>query len=362
MSSNNAHSTKHPRGQACLMRVLRGERVERAPIWFMRQAGRYLPEFRELRRREPDFLSFCQSQELTCQAALQPLARYDLDAAIVFADILTIPHALGMALQFIPGTGPVFAQALTLTDWSQQLNVHDVQARLNYVSRNVATLRSALPPTTPLIGFSGCPWTLLAYMLSGRSEPGFPSALSQLRTHPESCHAVLTLLREVIVDYLLAQVASGADVVMLFDTWAGCLPDDLFERYVNEQLTPLVNSFRQNAPNTPLLLFGKGCNHRLTALANTGAHGLGVDHSSSLQAARCSLPAHHQHVVLQGNLAPTTLLSSPVAITDAVKQMYQDFDPHQHHIANLGHGVLPTIDPEHVSHWVNTVREITTQG
>lgn len=328
-------------GHERVLRTLRGEPVDRPPVWLMRQAGRYLPEYRALRAANT-FLELLRRPDLCTEAALQPLRRYPLDATIVFSDILVIPDALGMGLQFVAGDGPRFERPLRDPDRWAELRWEGLTDRLDYVYAAVADLK-ANAPEHAVFGFAGAPWTLFCYMVEGSGSSDFASARTALWRTPASSQRVLALLADSVVAHLRAQLAAGADVVQLFDTWGGLLSAADYEEFV----VPALRQIRAALPDARIVLFARGGGHLLPVLAGLGFDALSLDATVDLAAARRLLPG----VITQGNLDNTRLLGPPEAIIAGVARMRDALaaTPHAGHIYNLGHGVLPATPPEAVS-------------
>ncbi len=326
--------------------------VARTPIWLMRQAGRYLPEYRETRARAGSFLDLCKNKSLACEVTLQPLARFDLDAAIVFSDILTIPDAMGMGLSFVEGEGPCFAKAINNIKQLETLSFPDVARDLSYVMDAVTLIRQEMPSHLPLIGFAGSPWTLACYMLEGGSSREFKRATHWVYEYPEAMHAFLQQLAATVATYLAQQIVAGANAVMLFDTWGGLLTTHHYQAFSLQPMTLIVQSLKRQYPDVPVILFTKGGGQWLNAMANTGCDALGVDWTCDLSAAR---QAVGQQVALQGNLDPKVLLTSPDCIRREVKRVLDAYGPNPGLIFNLGHGITPDVPPEHVRVLVDAV-------
>ncbi|MDE2148677.1 MAG: uroporphyrinogen decarboxylase [Gammaproteobacteria bacterium] len=337
-----------------LLRALRRQPVDRPPVWLMRQAGRYLPEYRAVRERAGDFMTLCRTRELACEVTLQPVERFDLDAAILFSDILTVPDAMGLGLHFVEGEGPAFARPLRSAAEIRALPVPDPESELRYVLDAVRTIKRALAARVPLIGFAGSPWTLACYMLEGGGSREFVGARRLRFERPALLAQLLDTLTTAVARYLAAQAAAGADALMLFDTWGGLLDAEGFRRFSLAPLQRLTAELAAAAPGVPLIVFSKGAGTRLSELAATGCAGLGVDWSVSLTAARAAVA---DGVALQGNLDPTALLANPRAIRERVAAVLKDYGDAPGHVFNLGHGILPATPPEHVAVLVRAVRE-----
>ena len=341
-----------------MLRALLREPVDRTPVWIMRQAGRYLPEYLKTRAQAGSFMNLCQTPELACEVTLQPLRRFDLDAAIVFSDILTIPDVMGMGLYFEEGKGPLFANPIRTAEDIQKLPRPEVRESLDYVMNAVALVRRELNGTVPLIGFSGSPWTLLTYMIEGGSSKTFSKAKKLIYQEPALAHQLLEKLADTITDYLNAQIESGAQIVQIFDTWGGALSAPAFSEFSLRYLDRIVAGLtRENEGRpVPLILFCKACNTQLEALAETGCDALGVDWTISLKEARERVG---DRVALQGNLDPAILLADPSVIRREVGQTLASFGPAEGHVFNLGHGITPDVNPDNLTALINAVREIS---
>jgi len=334
---------------ARLLRVLRGEPVDRTPIWIMRQAGRYLPEYRATRERAGDFLTLCKTPELACEVTLQPLRRYALDAAIVFSDILTIPDAMGLGLTLEEGVGPRFARTVRSSADVDRLPVPDPSRELAYVTDAIALIKDELADRVPLIGFAGSPWTLATYMVEGGASREFAKARGLAYGAPGTAHRLLDKLARATTDYLSAQIAAGADVVMLFDTWGGILTTRGYREFSLRYMAQIIAGL---PAATPVIVFTKGGGLWLEDIAATGCAGLGIDWTVDLAAARRRLG---DRVVLQGNLDPAVMATDPATIASAARAVLDDAGVDARHIFNLGHGITPDIDPEAVALLVETV-------
>ncbi|MDF2529722.1 MAG: hemE [Gammaproteobacteria bacterium] len=335
-----------------IIKALRREPVDKTPIWIMRQAGRYLPEYRALRASAGSFMNLCTAPELACEATMQPLRRFDLDAAILFSDILTIPDAMGMGLSFTTGEGPKFAKTVrSLADINGLANF-DPNEELAYVMQAVKLIKRELNGKVPLIGFSGSPWTLATYMIEGGSSKEFNQAKSMLYQAPEIMHALLTKLSEAVSAYLHAQIEAGVDVVMIFDTWGGVLTPTAYQNFSLNYMKRIVASLKAKHKDLPVILFSKGCAHSLNEMAHSGADALGIDWMTSLGKAREQVGSK---VALQGNMDPAVLYAEPKQIQQEVARIKQEFGAHPGHIFNLGHGIHPDVNPEHVACLVEAV-------
>ncbi|OAI28325.1 MULTISPECIES: uroporphyrinogen decarboxylase [Methylomonas] len=342
------------------LRALLKQPVERTPVWMMRQAGRYLPEYRATRAKAGSFMQLCTNPELACEVTLQPLERFGFDAAILFSDILTIPDAMGLGLSFAEGEGPQFAHPIRTADDVKRLPIPDPETELRYVVDAVRLIKTNLRNRLPLIGFSGSPWTLATYMVEGKGSKSFQKVKSMMFEEPALMHQMLDKLAQAVAAYLNAQIAAGADAVMLFDTWGGMLShDDYLEfslRYAR-QVRELLNTQRDGR-QIPTILFTKGGGLWLETMADTGYDALGLDWQTDIANARARVGAK---VALQGNMDPITLYAKPEVIRAKVGKILHDFGHGTGHVFNLGHGILPDIAPEHVKAMVDAVREFSPQ-
>lgn len=336
------------------LRVLRGEKVERTPVWIMRQAGRYLAEYRKLRAKVPHFLDVCRNPKLACELALQPLQRFPLDAAILFSDILTIPDAMGLGLSFVAGEGPQFAKPLRSSAAIESLTLPP-SGSLDYVFAAVSATKRALNDRVPLIGFAGSPWTLAAYMIEGGASKDFAFAKSFAFSQPQAMDVLLTQLTCAITDYLRGQIKAGAQAVMIFDSWGGVLPYWAYEQFSLPYLKKIVAAVHTVAP---VIVFTKGGGLWLAAQKTIGAAALGVDWTVSLAAARKIVG---ESIVLQGNLDPAFLMTDPKTIRQAVAKTLADYGNGHRYIFNLGHGITPNASPDNVAAMIEAVHELSPQ-
>ncbi|MGH8124449.1 MAG: uroporphyrinogen decarboxylase [Rhodanobacteraceae bacterium] len=336
------------------LRALRRLSVDATPVWIMRQAGRYLPEYRAVRQRAGSFLALAQTPELACEVTLQPVERFELDAAILFSDILTVPDAMGLGLHFAEGEGPKFSSPVRSAADIAKLGVPDPEASLRYVMDAVRLIRGELRGRVPLIGFAGSPWTLACYMIEGEGSRDFARVKAFALNESAAMHALLDINARAVATYLAAQAAAGAQVLMVFDSWGGMLTPAMFLEFSQRYLAQIASLLREDprARDAPLILFSKGANASLEALADTGCAALGVDWTITLEQARHRVG---DRVALQGNLDPATLLASPDVIRREVHRVLDDFGAHPGHVFNLGHGITPDIDPEHVAVLVDAV-------
>jgi len=344
---------RQARRHSRFMRALHRERTEGTPIWLMRQAGRYLPEYRATRARAGSFLQLAGNPELACEVTLQPIERFGFDAAILFSDILILPHAMGLGLGFQPGEGPYFERPVRTTADIDALPMPDPNDDTGFVMDAVRLIRRHLPEDTPLIGFAGSPWTVATYMIEGHSSKDFATAKKLLLAEPAAAHQLMNHLADTTAAYLIAQVEAGADALMLFDSWGGALSPTLYREFSLASQQRIVKQLKSSCPDTPLILFGKGCGQHLELLADTGCQGLGVDWTLDLGEARRRVG---DRVALQGNLDPAVLLTSPKIIQAETKRVLISFGDGPGHIFNLGHGITPDVPAEHVEVLVETVR------
>lgn len=340
------------------MRALRGEPVPRTPAWIMRQAGRYLPEYRETRAKAGNFLALCQNPELACEVTLQPLRRFPLDAAILFSDILTIPDAFGLGLYFAEGDGPRFRKTLDTPEALKHLPEADVMHSLQYVYEAAAKIRARMPAELPLIGFSGSPWTLACYMIDDRVGKDFARAFFWLYNHPEALTELIAKLTDAIVLYLSLQIQAGVDLVMLFDTWGGLLPFEAYKKYSLASMQEIMTRLKALHPGIPIIMFTKDGGVWLKNIAESGADVIGLDWTTSLGEARKIVQGR---AALQGNLDPRVLLSNPARIADEVRRVLADYGHGSGHIFNLGHGITPKVPPEHLALVLETLASESPQ-
>lgn len=340
--------------QSIFLRSLQKKSVERTPVWIMRQAGRYLPEYRKVRAKAGDFLTLCKTPELACEVALQPLNRFALDAAILFSDILTIPDAFGLGLSFVEGEGPCFSSPISTTAQIDSLYIPCVEEKLKYVMDTVKLTRKEMPSHLPLIGFAGSPWTLACYMIEGGSSKDFKKVLRFMYSEPQAIHQLLEKLTTAVSQYLLAQIKSGANAIMLFDTWGGILTTPNYQQFSLAYLTTIVMNLKKVYPEIPVILFTKGGGQWLKSIAHSGCDAIGVDWTCDLGRARAEVG---DKVALQGNLDPTVLLTNPECIRAQVKEVLDAYGRGTGHIFNLGHGITPDVPPENVTVMIEAVRE-----
>lgn len=336
-----------------LIRALRRQSVDRRPVWLMRQAGRYLPEYRALRERAGSFLGLLKTPELAREATLQPVQRFDLDAAILFSDILTVPDAMGLGLEFVAGEGPRFRSRIERTAEARVLPIPDPETSLGYVLAAVRAVVAELAGRLPLIGFAGGPWTLAAYVLDGGGGE-FRRARAAIHANPDLVDALTARLVPATVAYLLAQVRAGADALMLFESWAGLLAPAAFRRHLLAPLASIVEAVKADSlgKTCPLILFARGAAQHSAALAELGAEALGLDWTASLGAVRKATGAR---IALQGNLDPAALYAPEERLRAAVRDVVADHGAGLGHVFNLGHGISPDVDPASVAIVVDEV-------
>ncbi|MFQ3345011.1 MAG: uroporphyrinogen decarboxylase [Porticoccaceae bacterium] len=340
------------------LKALFRQPVDKTPVWMMRQAGRYLPEYRQVRSKAGDFMSLCKNTELACEVTLQPLERFELDAAILFSDILTIPDAMGLGLYFEEGEGPKFRKPVRTEADIDQLQVVNTAKDLSYVTDAVTMIRRELNGRVPLIGFSGSPWTLATYMIEGQSSRDFARAKTMLYTQPELMHQLLEKLTLSVIDYLNAQIRAGAQVVQIFDTWGGALEHQAYKIFSLAYMQKIINGLITHADgrDVPVILFTKGGGHWLEAMAATGCHCLGLDWTVDIGSAKKRVGSQ---VSLQGNMDPAVLRADKQAIESKVQDILQSFGSGNGHIFNLGHGITPDIDPANAKIFIDAVHRFS---
>ncbi|MDR3445368.1 MULTISPECIES: uroporphyrinogen decarboxylase [unclassified Dyella] len=336
------------------LRALRREATDTTPVWVMRQAGRYLPEYRATRARAGSFMALAQNPELACEVTLQPLERFELDAAILFSDILTIPDAMGLGLSFAQGEGPQFAHPVRTKADIEKLGVPDMEGELRYVMDAVRLIRRELHGRVPLIGFSGSPWTLACYMVEGQGSRDFARLKAMCWSEPALAHRLLDTLAQAVTAYLIAQAEAGAQALMVFDTWGGLLGPAPFREFSLRYMAQVVEALKAHPASRelPVILFSKGAGRHLSAMADTGCAALGVDWTIDLADARQAVAGR---VALQGNLDPAILLADPEVIRREVRRVLDSYGNHPGHVFNLGHGITPEVNPEHVKVLVDEV-------
>ncbi len=353
-----------------LLRALNFLPVDTTPVWMMRQAGRYLPEYKQTRAQAGDFLSLCKNTDFATEVTLQPLRRFELDAAILFSDILTIPDALGLGLYFEAGEGPKFHKTIRTETDIANLPKIDVANELDYVMLAVTSIRHALAGQVPLFGFSGSAWTLATYMVEGGSSRDFRHIKQMMYTTPELLHVLLAKISDVVVDYLDAQVKAGAQVLQIFDSWGGALAYQEFIEFSHRYNRQIIAKLKVKHPDVPIVMFTKGGGLWLDIQADSTADALGLDWTVNLAKARTTLKECQQSLSLQykkvvrpkaiqGNLDPMLLLGSTDSIKKATQAMLQDayMGEKTGYIANLGHGITQWTNPEHAKVFIDTVHE-----
>jgi uroporphyrinogen decarboxylase len=331
-----------------ILRTLRGEQTERTPVWMMRQAGRYLPDYIKLREKY-SFFERCETPELATEITLQPIDQIGVDAAIIFSDILVVPKAMGLEVQLLEGKGPFLPDPIKQASDLNRIHIPDVQEKLGYVFDALRLTKKELNGRVPLIGFAGAPWTLLCYMVQGKGSKTFDDAKAFCYTQPETAHRLLQMITDTTIAYLKEQVKAGADVIQIFDSWGGLLSPADFENISLRYIRQIVAALKEEVLT---IVFAKGAWHSLEGMAATGAHGLGIDWCITPTLAR---QLAGSKIVLQGNFDPAKLLSPIPVIEQEVTQMLQAFGGHGH-IANLGHGILPNVPVDHAKAFVNTVK------
>ena len=340
-----------------LIRALRRQPTPYTPVWIMRQAGRYLPEYNRTRARAGSFLELCRNPDLATEVTLQPLERFALDAAIVFSDILTIPDAMGLGLHFVEGEGPRLERPLRDEEAIRRLMVPD-PARLGYVFDALRQIRGALAGRMPLIGFAGSPFTLACYMVEGRSSADFSTLKTMLYARPDLAHHILDVNCRAVTGYLNAQIEAGADAVMIFDTWGGILSTPAFREFSLAYLARVIKGLLHHSGSgaVPSIVFTKGGGQWLQELAAMRCDALGLDWTVDLGVARATVG---QAVALQGNLDPVVLHSSPEAIRRETQRVLSAYGAGNGHVFNLGHGISPLTPPEHVAVLIDAVHELS---
>lgn len=313
------------------IKALLRQPVDKTPLWLMRQAGRYLPEYRKLRADVPNFLTFCKTPELACEVTLQPLRRFDLDAAIIFSDILTIPDALNVGLEFAKGEGPIIHQPIRSQNDVDKLPNISVVNDLSYVAEAIKLTKKALNNKVPLIGFAGSPWTVACYMVEGSGSKTFFTIREMLYKNPEILHSLLEKLMQLTHNYLQMQIEAGADVIMIFDTWGGLLTPKAYQEFSLRYMRQLAKQIK-----VPVILFSKGADSCLEMIADSDCQGVGVDWTIDIGEAKRRIG---DRVAVQGNLDPAVLLSTPEKVQAAAREILQAWGGAPGHIFNLGHGI-----------------------
>ena len=341
------------------LRALRRQPTDHTPVWLMRQAGRYLPEYRATRAQAGSFMGLATNVDYATEVTLQPLERYPLDAAILFSDILTVPDAMGLGLSFALGEGPKFAKVVRDEAAVADLAVPDM-AKLQYVFDAVSSIRKALNGRVPLIGFTGSPWTLATYMVEGGSSRDFRKSKAMLYDNPQAMHALLDKLARSITVYLNGQIQAGAQAVQIFDSWGGALSSAAYQefslRYMKQIIDGLIRE--HDGRRVPVILFTKGGGLWLESMADTGAEALGLDWTCDIGSARQRVG---DKVAMQGNMDPAVLHAKPAAIRAEVARILAAYGPGNGQVFNLGHGITPEVPPEHAKAFFEAVHELSAQ-
>ncbi|MFY1666292.1 uroporphyrinogen decarboxylase [Pseudomonas sp. Pseu.R1] len=342
------------------LRALLKQPVDVTPVWMMRQAGRYLPEYRASRAKAGDFMSLCKNPAFACEVTLQPLERYPLDAAILFSDILTVPDAMGLGLYFETGEGPRFKKTVSTVADIEALPIPDAQKDLGYVMDAVSTIRRELNGRVPLIGFSGSPWTLATYMVEGGSSKDFRKSKAMLYDNPQAMHLLLDKLAQSVTAYLNGQILAGAQAVQIFDSWGGSLSAAAYQEFSLAYMRKIVSGLirEHEGRKVPVILFTKGGGLWLESIADAGADALGLDWTCDIGEARRRVGSK---VALQGNMDPTVLYANPQAIRQEVANILKSYGSGTGHVFNLGHGITPEIDPANAGAFINAVHELSAQ-
>lgn len=342
------------------LRALLREPVDATPIWMMRQAGRYLPEYLETRKQAGSFMDLCRNTDLACEVTLQPLERFDLDAAILFSDILTIPDAMGLGLYFETGEGPRFKKTVRTEKDVEDLPIPDIERDLGYVVNAVSRIRSELNGRVPLIGFSGSPWTLATYMIEGQGSREYRHAKAMLYGQPDLLHQLLDKLAQTVTAYLNAQIRAGAQAVQIFDSWGGALSTPAYLEFSLRYMEQIVHGLirEHDGRRVPVILFTKGGGQWLEHIAATGTDAVGLDWTTELGDARRRIG---HRVALQGNLDPSALFAPPSAIRAEAARILDSYGPGAGHVFNLGHGINQHVPPEHAKALVDSVHELSAR-
>ncbi|MDX9874920.1 MAG: uroporphyrinogen decarboxylase [Spongiibacteraceae bacterium] len=342
------------------LRALQRQPVDVTPVWMMRQAGRYLPEYRATRARAGDFMGLCMNPELACEVTLQPLERYPLDAAILFSDILTIPDAMGLGLYFEEGEGPRFRKPVRTAADIEALPIPDPEKDLGYVMEAVKTIRRELNGRVPLIGFAGSPWTLATYMIEGGSSKDFRRAKALAFDQPELMHLLLDKLAQSVTTYLNGQILAGAQAIQIFDTWGGALSHDGYREFSLAYMQRIVSSLirEHEGRPVPVILFTKNGAPWLPEIADSGADAVGLDWTVDIGTVRKQIG---DRVALQGNMDPSVLYASPARIRAEVEAILASYGSGPGHVFNLGHGITPQVDPANAGAFIEAVHELSAR-
>jgi uroporphyrinogen decarboxylase len=337
------------------------EPVKRTPVWLMRQAGRYLPEYLKVRKDAGSFLNLCKNPALATEVTMQPIRRFGLDVAIMFSDILVVPEAMGMQLDFLEGEGPVFADPMRESRDLKRLKSPNVEKKLGYVYNAIEEMRAALPANVPLIGFAGSPWTLATYMIEGGTTKKFTKIKTALYSDPEFLHSMLNSLTDTIIDYLNGQIDHGAQAIQIFDTWGGILSPKNYQEFSLKYMSKIVKNLKKNGPDgekVPKILFSKGCGGYSKEIAASGCDVISLDWTADVKNIRKNLG---KKVAFQGNLDPAVLYAPQETIRKEVRRTLKNFGPQPGHIFNLGHGMEPDMNPDNVQLLVDIIREESTR-
>ncbi len=333
------------------LRACKKQPVERTPVWMMRQAGRYLPQYRVVREKA-DFLTMCKTPELAAEVTIQPVDLIGVDAAILFSDILVIPEAMGMRLEMHEGRGPVFPRPIRNEADAKELKIIDPAKDLKYVLDAVSLTKKELRDRVPLIGFSGAPWTLLCYMVEGKGSKNFSLVKKLIYNNPKLAHSILDKLAEAISKYLSAKIEAGVDAVQIFDTWGGNLSQNDFEEFSLRYIEKIITNIKRNGQ--PVIVFAKGVHYKLDKIADAGADVIGMDWTMDLGCIRKEIG---DRVALQGNMDPTVLYANKEKIKNEVRRILSSYGKGTGHIFNLGHGILPDVKPKNAKFFIETVKE-----
>jgi uroporphyrinogen decarboxylase len=341
-----------------LIRAIYREKVDMTPIWIMRQAGRYLPEYRKCRANAGSFLTLCKTPELACEVTLQPLTRFPLDAAILFSDILTIPDAMGLGLYFKEGEGPAFERPLRTERDIQALGIPDPEVNLRYVLDAIRMIQQELAGKVPLIGFCGSPWTIATYMVQGHANKAFPLIRTMMKEKPAVLHTLLAKLADAVSLHLNAQMSAGVHVVMLFDTWGGMLSTEEYQTFSLQYIQQIIANLRreQHHERIPVILFTKGGGQWLDLMKKVGCDVIGLDWTMHLGKARAAVG---DSMALQGNMDPAILYQSPEIIQAEVARILAEFGAGSGHIFNLGHGIPQDVPPDNVAVLVDALHSLS---
>lgn len=344
-----------------ILRALARQPVPRTPVWVMRQAGRYLPEYLEVRKQAGDFMTLCQTPDLACEVTLQPLRRFALDASIIFSDILTIPDAMGLGLHFEAGEGPRFSRPVRSAADINALPRVDPADELGYVMKAIQVTRREIDGKVPLFGFSGSPWTLATYMVEGGGSKDFAKVKGLMFSEPQLMHCLLEKVAVSVADYLNAQVEAGAQALMVFDTWGGILSTERYLEFSLAYMQKIVDTVTRDhqGKKVPLVLFTKNGGQWLDKMADTGCDALGVDWTTDMGDARARV---NDKVALQGNLDPSALYGSPQQIHHEVKKVLDSFGSAPGHVFNLGHGIHQYVNPDNLAAMIESVKALSTRS